>query len=379
MLALGLVVAVPGCKRLRQRGPASDETLPAGADPAARRLGPASADPRIYSETRTYMGTLFRVVIALRGDPKTKAGRQSLAESRRRAVDAARGAFAEVVRLEALFSSYQESSAIGRINAAATRKPTRWVKVDQEVFNLILRSKKLSHRMKGAFDITFGPLARLYRPPARGKAARVPTAAKLRAALRLVGSKNILLDYDRVAVRLARPSMRIGLGAIAKGYAVDAAAAVLKSMGHTAFIVDGGGDLYVMGRHPDRRWRVGIKDPYKPSTYFATLPVQGMAVVTSGNYERYFMHEGVRYHHILDPRTGRPADKLASVTVTAPKATLADALATGIFVLGPVDGIEVAKSFPGVQVLAVTTAGKVIMTPGIAKVVKYRAPTPPPK
>ncbi len=379
ILGFGLTLTQPGCKRLRRQNRDQEKTLPAGADPAARRGGDKTGDPRIYSETRSYMGTLFRVVIALRGDPKTESGRQNLAESRRRAVDAVRSAFAEVVRLEGLLSSYQTDSLISKINAAAIKRPIKSIKVPQEVFNLILQSIKLNRTLQGAFDITFASVAGLYQPPRKGRPAKVPTALALRQALTLVGSKRIKLDYDKVAVKLGRPGMRIGLGAIAKGYAVDSVVAILRAQGQTAFIVDGGGDLYVSGRHPDRPWRVGIKDPYKPTTYFATLPVQGKAVVTSGNYERFFMKDGKRYHHILDPRSGRPAAGLASVTVVAPKATLADALATGIFVLGPVKGLEVAKQFAKVEVLAVTTSGKVLMTPGLAGKLKHRPPTPPPK
>lgn len=172
----GLGLAPSGCKRLRRQAPDQEKTLPAGADPAARRGKKPHADPRLYSETRSYMGTLFRVVIALRGDTKSEAGRQHLAESRRRAVEAVRAAFSEVVRLEALLSSYQADSLISKINAAAVKKPTRGVKVPQEVFNLILRSIKLSKRMAGAFDITFASVAKLYRPAHKGKPARVPSA-----------------------------------------------------------------------------------------------------------------------------------------------------------------------------------------------------------
>jgi len=377
VLALGL--GLPGCKRLRRQSRVEEKTLPAGADPAARRGDGRVADPRVYSETRSYMGTLFRVVIALRGDTKSEAGRQHLAESRRQAVEAVRGAFAEVVRLESLLSAHQADSLISRINAAAAKRPTRAVKVPQEVFNLILQSIKLSRSLSGAFDITFAPLANLYRPPRGAQPARVPSPVDLRQALTLVGSKHIVLDYDKVSVRLGRPGMRIGLGAIAKGYTVDSVATVLRAQGQTAFIVDGGGDLYVSGRHPDRPWRVGIKDPRNPSVYFATLPVQSRAVVTSGSYERFFDKGGVRYHHILDPRTGRPASTLTSVTVVAPKAALADALATGVFVLGPKKGLEVVKHFPKVDALVVTSDGKVLMTPGLKGVIRHQPPSRPGK
>lgn len=321
------------------------------------------------------MGTLFRIVVALRGNRKTDGGRQELRESRRAAVEAVRLAFQEVVRLEELLSEYIPTSAVSRINQAAAAAPTKAVKVTQEVFNLVHRSIQLNRQTEGGFDITFGPLAGLYRKPAEGRKARLPSALELRRALSLVGPKLVALDYDKNTVRLKRAGMRIGLGGIAKGYTVDAVAAILRAKRLTGFIVDGGGDLYVSGRHPDRPWRVGIKDPRNPSTYFASLPVQDAAVVTSGDYERYFMHGGLRYHHILDPRTGRPAVGLSSVTIVGPSATLADALATGAYVLGPRRGFALVQKFAKVECLMVTTGGTVLVTPGLRSRLKQRPPT----
>jgi thiamine biosynthesis lipoprotein len=364
-----------GCKQLKKKASTESGALPAGADPSARRGPGGATDPRVYQETRSYMGTLFRIVVALRGNPKTEVGRQELRDSRRAAVEAVRSAFREVVRLEALLSEYVASSAVSRINQAAVALPTKAVKVTQEVFNLLHKSLQLNRQTEGGFDITFGPLSGLYRKPTKGRKARLPTAIELRRALSLIGTKLVALDYDKNTVRLKRAGMRIGLGGIAKGYTVDSVVAILRAKRLTGFIVDGGGDLYVSGRHPDRAWRVGIKDPRKPSTYFASLPVQDSAVVTSGDYERYFMHGGKRYHHILDPRTGRPATGLSSVTIVAPSATLADALATGAFVLGPRRGFALVKKFSKVECLMVTTSGTVLVTPGLRSRVKHRPPT----
>lgn len=319
------------------------------------------------------MGTLFRITVALEGDAKTEAGKRSLAASRLVAKEAVRGAFREVQRIEDLMSSHRPSSAVSRINRAAASSPTKAVKVPQELFNLIHMSLQFYRRSGGAFDITFGALADLWTP--RGKSPRVPSPGAIRAALTRVGSQYIQLDYDALTVRLKRPRMRIGLGAIAKGYTIDQVVRVLRAHKLTNFIVDGGGDLFVGGQHPDRAWRVGVKDPRKSTTYFADFSVRDRAVVTSGDYERFFLAGGKRYHHILDPRTGRPARGLMSVTVVGPNATQADALATAAFVLGPKKGYAFVTRFADTECLLVTTAGQVIISPGLKSKVKHRPPT----
>lgn len=375
LVTLIVVLFAPawGCDRFRNRSQES-KPLPAGADPQKRRSAEPPGDPRIYQETRSYMGTLFRITVAMPGDARTTAGRETLKESRRRAAEAVRAGFREVARLEALLSPYRSGSAIWRINKAAAGSPTRRVKVGQEVFNLVHQSLRVSRSSGGAFDITFAPLERLWRfsGPGRGQ---VPGPAALKQALGLVGFKHVELDYDTPAIRLKKTGMRLGLGGIAKGYAVDQVARVLRHRGLSHFIVDGGGDLYVAGRHPDRNWRVGIKDPRKPSDYFASLPVTNKAVVTSGDYERYFMHRGRRYHHILDPRTGKPAAGLASVTVVARTGMLADALATAAFVLGPRAGYELLEEAESTEGLLVSVTGEVLVTPGLRGVVKARPPS----
>ncbi len=367
--AAAVFLAPTGCDRARRKS-ATQAPLPRGADPGLRKGGTPGGDPRILNETRPYMGTLFRITVALRGDTKTEAGRQALATSRRNAVEAVRQAFQEVVRVERLFSPYIAGTPVSRINKAAAKAPTKWVKVPQEVFNLIHRSVMLNRRSGGAFDITFGALAEVWKPK-NGK-PHVPSPAVIRQALQKVGSRYLELDYDKTRVRLSRPGMEIGLGAIAKGYAVDQVVQILRANKLRDFIVDGGGDLYLSGKHPDRPWRVGIKDPRKPREHFASFEVKDRAVVTSGDYERFFMIGGKRYHHILDPRTGYPAKGLMSVTVVAPKATLADALATATFVLGPKKGFDFLRRFADTECILVTTEGRVIISAGLRDKVKKR-------
>jgi thiamine biosynthesis lipoprotein len=364
-----------GCDRLRRRQPLEEKVMPAGADPAKRTGGAESVDPRLYEETRPFMGTLFRITLPILAEPRGVDGAGELAESRRLAIEAVRAAFREIERVERLFSPHIPGTPISRINEAAAESPPRAVKVTQEVFNLVHESLQLSERSEGAFDITFGPLGALWAPTKSGAPRELPTPAQLRDAQSKVGFKLVELSYEETSVRLGRKGMQLGLGAIAKGYAVDQVALVLRARGRHDFIVDGGGDLFVAGRHPDRPWRVGIKDPRRPETYFASFATQDRAVVTSGDYERYFLKDGKRYHHIIDPRSGRPASGLMSVTVIHPKATLADSLSTAAFVLGPRKGHDFLARQPEVEFLMVTTQGQVLTSPGLKESLTQRPVT----
>jgi thiamine biosynthesis lipoprotein len=258
-----------------------------------------------------------------------------------RAINAA---FDEVARQESLFSEYQPTSDISAVNRGAGGDP---VEVDPEVFTVLQRSMWASHVTSGSFDITFAGCGTLWSIRER----RIPDQASLTACLEDVDSRRIRLDPWRTSVQLPRSGMRIGLGGIAKGYGVDAAAEVLRAHGLTRFVVDGGGDLRVEGTDIDGAWTVQIAHPRNAQQIFATLRLDRGAIVTSGDYVRYFEQDGIRYHHILDPTTGQPARRSVSVTVIAPNATDADALATGLFVLGPERGLAVVANLPGVEAL----------------------------
>ncbi len=252
----------------------------------------------------------------------------------------------EVARQETLFSEYRESSEISAINRAAGRSA---VEVDPEVFGLINRSRALSAATGGAFDITFAACGGLWSIRER----RVPDAGSLAACLPDVGYEEIRLDSPRASVFLPRPGMRIGVGAVAKGYGVDRAADVLAARGVTRFVVDGGGDLRVEGRDVDGPWTVRIAHPRDTDRVLRTISLDRGAIVTSGDYLRYFERDGIRYHHILDPSTGQPARRSVAVTVVAPTAMEADALATGLFVMGPDRGLAALSRLPGVEALFV--------------------------
>lgn len=263
----------------------------------------------------------------------------------------------EVARQEALFSEWRESSDISAVNRAAGRTA---VEVAREVFGLIDRSRALSRATDGAFDLTFAACGRFWSIRER----RIPDEASLAACLPDVGIEQVRLDSRQPSVYLPRPGMRLGVGAIAKGYGVDRAADVLVARGVTRFIVDGGGDLRVQGNDVDGPWTVRIAHPRDPGRVLRTLRLSQGAIVTSGDYLRYFERGGVRYHHILDPATGQPARRTVAITVIAPTATDADALATGLFVMGPDRGLVALGVLPGVEALFVGPDLSIRTSPG---------------
>ena len=306
---------------------------------------PAGATRHLHGERRL-MGTSFQIrVIA------SDAGRGC------QAIDEA---FGEVARQEALFSEYRDSSEISAVNRAAGGTP---VEVDAEVFGLLRRSAWISRLTSGAFDVTFAGCGRLWSV----REQRIPDDDALAACLEHVGYARLRFDERQSSVGLPDPEMRIGLGGIAKGSGVDRAADVLVARGFSSFVVDGGGDMRVEGRDVEGPWTIHIAHPRRPDEVFDTIQLNHGSIVTSGDYLRYFERDGVRYHHILDPSTGRPARRSVSVTVIAPTATDADGLATGLFVLGPERGLEVVASLPGVSALYFAPDLSVHASPGFPR------------
>jgi len=268
-----------------------------------------------------------------------------------RAIEAA---YAEIDRIEALISSWREDSETSALNRRAGSGP---VGVSPELFQLIRRALSVSELTGGAFDITFAGAGNLW--DFKSPSPRLPEPAAVAAALADVGFRLVRLDPRAGTVELARPGVRIGFGAIGKGYAANRAVAAMKELGVRAGVVNAGGDLLAFGRREDGRpWTVAIADPRAPDRPFALLDVGDRAVVTSGDYESFVMIDGVRYAHILDPRTGYPVRGVESVTVICPDAELADALATGLFVLGPRAGIELVDRLHGVEALIVDADGE---------------------
>jgi len=284
----------------------------------------------ILSDRRMLMGTTFDIQIA---DAEEGGGSA--------AIDAA---FEEVARVEALLSEWRETSEISEVNREAGRRP---VVVGPELFAVIQRSIWASELTHGAFDATFAACGHLWSI----KDARKPADEAIAACLPRIDYTRIELDEQQSSIYLPDSEMRLGIAGIGKGYGVDRAADVLEAHGVTNYIVDGGGDIRLKGSKAGRPWRVGIADPRWRGELYATMAVQGGSVVTSGDYEQYFEQDGVTYHHIMDPETGRPARRSVAVTIIAPEAMDADALATGLFVLGPERGLELVEQLPGVEAL----------------------------
>jgi len=264
-------------------------------------------------------------------------------------------AVAEITRIEKMISSWDSLSETAEIIRNAGIKP---VKVDKELFDLIARSIKISELTSGAFDISYASMDKIWKYD--GSMKKLPTEDEVASSVIKVGYKNIILDAQNQTVFLKKEGMKIGFGAIGKGYAADKAKQLLISTGVTAGIMNASGDLTTWGNQPDGTpWMVGITNPLNKDKVFSWFPLDQNAVVTSGSYEKFVEFKGKKYTHIIDPRTGWPASGLASVTIFAPKAELADALATSVFVMGRETGIDFVNQLPGVECVIVDDQGKI--------------------
>ena len=271
--------------------------------------------------------------------------------------DAALDALDVAAGLEARISEWQATSETSAVNAAAG---SATVAVGPDLQELVARSIEWAHRSDGAFDITGGPLFDLWE---HARAARaLPNAAEIDARRVLVGYGRVLQDGSRIG--LAQAGMKLGFGAIGKGFAADRIAQRLRALGFVNFVIDAGGDLVAGGSRGGTPWILGVRDPRR-DTLLATLPATDCAVATSGDYERFFVVDGVRYQHIIDPRNGWPVRGVASVTAVASNGTDADALATAITVLGWERGLALAESLPGTDALVIDRQGHLHLSPGL--------------
>lgn len=270
-------------------------------------------------------------------------------------------AFDVMRRIDALMNRYSERSDIGLLNLRAGREPARLSADTMECLEEAVRYAEVS---EGAFDPTLGPLIDLW--GIGKKADFVPSREEIERALKLRGVDKIVLNPQAKTGFLKVEGMKVDLGGIAKGFAVERAALALKKRGIRSAIIDAGGNVYVVGKKPDgSEWRVGIRHPRKSDRMIALVEVSDKAVVTSGDYQRYFEKDGVRYHHIFDPATGEPARKLISATIICPSSTRADALSTAVFVLGPKKGMDLVERLPDVEAILVTPRGEVLVSSGL--------------
>jgi len=279
-------------------------------------------------------------------------------------------AFDEITRLEALMTTWRPDSEVSRVNAAAGG---RAIAVSPETFSVLQKSRWISDRSQGTFDITFASMGKLWRFDPN-QVAELPAPATVAAARAKIDYRRVVLDETDRTVRLDSPDTRINLGGIAKGYAIDRVAAILRRAGLGSFTAQAGGDLYVAGRKPDgKAWRVGIRDPRgKAGAFFAMLEVEDHAFSTAGDYERAFVRGGRRYHHIIDPRTGYPATASRSVTIWAKDALTADALDDAVFILGPAEGLKLVESLDDCGAVIVDQNNRVWISKRLAGRVEIR-------
>ena len=285
--------------------------------------------------------------------------------------DAIDAVMAELRRIDSLMSHYKPESQLSQINQYANERP---VQVDKELFDLIKLSTHYSEITEGAFDITYASVGYLYNYPQHIR----PTEAQIRQALPAVNWRNMLLDEEHHTVRFEHPGMRIDLGGIGKGYAVDRGIEVLKARGIARALVTAGGDSRIIGDRMGRPWLVAIRHPDNPSKVVTRIPLSDSAVSTSGDYERYFDEDGVRYHHIIDPRTGHSASKVRSATILAPTATQTDGMSKTAFVLGAEKALEIINRMPEYDAVFVLPDGRVLYSNGLRPPASRPADAPPP-
>ena len=270
--------------------------------------------------------------------------------------------FAEFDRLEALMTVWREGSDVSRINAAAGE---RAVAVDPDVREVLRTARQVSEWTNGKFDVTFAALTDVWKFD-QDQDNVVPDADAIRSRLPLIDYHAVVVDDHAGTVFLTRKGMRVNLGGIGKGYAIGHGADILRQRGVNNFMIQAGGDLYVAGRAGNVPWRLGIADPRAPDRHsFATVELSDSTFSTSGDYERFFMKDGVRYHHLIDPANGQPARSCRSVTIVSDSPVLADGLSTGVFILGPSAGMALIERLPGVAGVIVTAANEVLVSRGL--------------
>ncbi|WP_461097953.1 FAD:protein FMN transferase [Spirosoma luteolum] len=313
-----------------------------------------SSQPGLHRRVQRLMGNRFELTV--------------VSDDADWASDCLDAAIAEISRIERLLTTYDERSQTSQINASAGRRPVR---VDAEVLALIQRSLQLSVLTQGAFDITYGSLdKRLWNFDTTLTALPDPRTA--RRLVRLIDYRKVLVDPAAGTVMLAEAGMRLGFGGIGKGYAAEQAKRLLQARGVTSGIVNAAGDLTTWGLQPNGKpWTIGIADPDAPyraadgDRAFSYLAISDRAVATSGNYEKYAIIDGRRYSHTIDPKTGYPVTGIKSVTVLAPSAELADALATPVLVMGVRVGLDLINQLPQVACIVIDDTNRLYTSTNI--------------
>lgn len=305
---------------------------------------PKQQPEAVFKESRFVMGTIVGISV--------------VAADKDRADAAIKAAYAELERLEKMMSVQMPSSVVSEINRSAGIKP---VKVPPEVLEVLVKAQEIYRQSKGLFAVTVGPLVNLWGVEVKGH--YVPSSSELSSVLALCNFDDLEIDSGRETVFLKKTGMAIDLGGIAKGYAADRAIDVLKTNGVSRAIVAVAGDIRALGSRPDGTpWRIGVQHPRKNDALLTTLDLSDRAVSTAGDYERFFIKDNIRYHHILNPKTGLPASECRSATVIAPRGLIADPLSTTLFLLGPADGMALIESMNDIDAIIVDKNGQVTVS-----------------
>lgn len=320
---------------------------------AAILLTTGCTSQKEYSSQQFLMDTIVEITV--------------FADSEEKAREAALSAFDRIKEIQDLTDRYPEegSNSLGQsevciINNMAGVSP---VEISDDVLNLVELSQQYNKKTRGAFDITVGPLVDLW---GFGTKPVIPEDDQIQEKLELLGMDKVVIDKKAKTVFLKRKGMSIDLGGIAKGYAAEEALKVLKHQGITRAIINAGGNVVVLGKkNSNEPWKLGIQDPRDSSSLIGVLALEDQAAVTSGDYQRYFETKGVRYHHILNPASGKPARGLISATIICDSSTLADILSTAVFILGPEQGINLINGLDGVEAVFVNQDKEITVTPGL--------------
>jgi thiamine biosynthesis lipoprotein len=279
-------------------------------------------------------------------------------EERAAGEGAVEAVFDEMVRINGLMSTYIDQSRISLINREAAN---RAVPAGDELYDLIVRSLDISILTRGAFDITYDSVGQHYDFRQRQR----PDAETIEEELDRINYRFVQMDDRRKTIRFVRPGVRINLGGIAKGYAVERGVSILRKLGVRHAIVTAGGDSRLLGDRRGQPWVVGVRDPRKDGEVAIRIPLENEAISTSGDYERYFEEDGKRYHHILQPATGEPANGVHSVTVVGPDAVITDALSTSVFVMGVDQGLRLLATLPDYEGIVIDAEGRLYYSDGL--------------
>lgn len=307
---------------------------------------PQVSSAAIFTKKTTVMGTDLEITVSTADEARAKKAFAAV--------------IAEMNLIEDEMSEWKEKTFVSEINRNAGVKA---VAVPSDLYKVIWAALTISDLSDGAFDISWASMRGVW-DFSKGH-ERVPTEKEVSERLKLVNYRDIVLDEKARTVFLKKKGMAIGLGAIAKGYAVDRATQAIAKAGIKDSIVKAGGDMRVQGTDNGKPWEIGIKHPRKKEL-LAKLGLTNVSISTSGDYERFFIKDKVLYHHIMDPKTGYPARGSMSVTILAPDTMTSDALSTTVFVMGPDKGLELINKLPGVEAIIVDASGRMRISPGIS-------------